>query len=188
MRTLDVGCGNNPQDGCIGLDLLHYENCDVQGDATRIPFEDESFDKVISSQTLEHLSYEQIVSVFEEVWRILVPGGTFTFDVPAGETWKEDPTHETPWRFKTIVYFLTREEVERLGWDPEVFPDYNRDKNFSFELESRDADAWITSENLLLRALSVIVQRLSSYLTTDRWTGLPLASLNLKFELRKVIS
>jgi ubiquinone/menaquinone biosynthesis C-methylase UbiE len=45
----------------------------VEGDATAMPFDDESFDVVLSVTTLEHVS--QIPEVFREIHRILRPGG-----------------------------------------------------------------------------------------------------------------
>jgi malonyl-CoA O-methyltransferase len=49
----------------------------VQGDASHLPFVDASFDVVIANQLLPWTAAPQ--SVFEEVARVLVPGGVFAF-------------------------------------------------------------------------------------------------------------
>lgn len=186
-RTLDIGCGNSPIEGAVGLDLRSYPRIDVQGDATELPFKNETFESVHASQVLEHLDGKvALPSLFEEVWRVLEDGGELTFDVPLGDAWDADPTHETKWRFKTVVYFLTRSEVDRLGWDPADFPDYYADRRFEFELVDWDCSAWLWADAFPLRALSLFVRKLSERVRTDKWTALPLGSGNLWFTVRKV--
>ena len=50
------------------------------GTGEKIPFEDESFDAVISDNVLEHLT--DPTQVFAEVNRVLKPGGRFLFKTP----------------------------------------------------------------------------------------------------------
>jgi SAM-dependent methyltransferase len=54
----------------------------LQGDATRLPFDDASFDRVITSEVLEHIQDD--VAAISELVRVLRPGGTFACTVP---TW-----------------------------------------------------------------------------------------------------
>ena len=54
----------------------------LQGDATRLPFDDGSFDRVITSEVLEHIQDD--VAAISELVRVLRPGGTFSCTVP---TW-----------------------------------------------------------------------------------------------------
>jgi SAM-dependent methyltransferase len=51
------------------------------GDATSMPFEDGSFDKVIAAEVLEHLPADQIA--MNEIARVLRPGGLAAVTVPA---------------------------------------------------------------------------------------------------------
>ena len=53
----------------------------LQGDATRLPFADASFDRVITSEVLEHIQDD--VRAISELVRVLKPGGTFAATVPA---------------------------------------------------------------------------------------------------------
>jgi SAM-dependent methyltransferase len=51
------------------------------GDATRLPFADASFDRVIASEVLEHIPDDE--AAFAELARVLRPGGTLAVTVPA---------------------------------------------------------------------------------------------------------
>lgn len=53
----------------------------VNGDATRLPFTDASFDRVIASEVLEHVPDD--AAAFTELARVLKPGGTMAVTVPA---------------------------------------------------------------------------------------------------------
>jgi ubiquinone/menaquinone biosynthesis C-methylase UbiE len=97
MRVLDLGTGvgamaaalarRHPGIELWGLDLraaqlaqaqvLHPVATYVQGDATRLPFPDESFDRVHGSWVLEHIP--EAAAVFREVRRVLRPGGQCLF-------------------------------------------------------------------------------------------------------------
>lgn len=187
MKRLDIGCGNDPISNAIGIDKRRYERVDVIGDAMNLPFTDNSFDEVNASQLLEHLDGRtELPQVFEEVWRVLKDTGQFRFDVPIGRAWDADPTHQTKWRFKTVVYFLTRKEVSRLGWNPETFPDYYDNYSFEFELVDRDCVVWLTGESLPMRGLSFALRNISERLTTDKWIEIPFVAGNIKIVLRKI--
>ncbi len=53
----------------------------TNGDALRLPFPDDTFDRIIASEVLEHVSDDQVA--LEEVLRVLKPGGTLAATVPA---------------------------------------------------------------------------------------------------------
>ena len=53
----------------------------VQGDATRLPFADGAFDRVIASEVLEHIPDDE--AALGELARVLRPGGTMAVTVPA---------------------------------------------------------------------------------------------------------
>jgi ubiquinone/menaquinone biosynthesis C-methylase UbiE len=53
----------------------------VQGDATRLPFAEGAFDRIIASEVLEHISCD--TEVLAELARVLRPGGTIAVTVPA---------------------------------------------------------------------------------------------------------
>ncbi len=53
----------------------------LRGDATALPFADATFDRVITSEVLEHIPDD--VGAIAELVRVLRPGGTFAATVPA---------------------------------------------------------------------------------------------------------
>jgi SAM-dependent methyltransferase len=53
----------------------------LRGDATRLPFADGRFDRVITSEVLEHIQAD--TDALAELVRVLKPGGTFAATVPA---------------------------------------------------------------------------------------------------------
>lgn len=99
FRTvLDVGCGANLSYAAhlsangklvVGVDFTwpflavargHGRDLVVQGDATRLPFPDGSFDAVVCSETLEHIPDDR--SAVDEIRRVLRPGGLLFLTVP----------------------------------------------------------------------------------------------------------
>jgi len=68
-----VDAGEIPIDRYVGV---------LQGDATRLSFPDDTFDRVITSEVLEHIQDD--VGAIAEMVRVLKPGGTFAGTVP---TW-----------------------------------------------------------------------------------------------------
>ena len=102
MRVLDLGPGSGvnlsvlaPLGQLVNLDLsrvslerlpeLATDGVDsgeaVQADATRLPFAARSFDLVCALDVLEHLDDDR--AALTEIRRVLRPGGTFLFSVPA---------------------------------------------------------------------------------------------------------
>ena len=53
----------------------------MQGDGTRLPFADGTFDRIIASEVLEHIPDDQ--AALDELARVLRPGGTMAVTVPA---------------------------------------------------------------------------------------------------------
>jgi SAM-dependent methyltransferase len=53
----------------------------VQGDATRLPFTDGAFDRIIAAEVLEHIDDD--AAAMAELARVLRPGGTMAVTVPS---------------------------------------------------------------------------------------------------------
>lgn len=53
----------------------------VNGDGTRLPFTDGSFDRIIASEVMEHVPDD--TAALDELTRVLRPGGTMAITVPA---------------------------------------------------------------------------------------------------------
>lgn len=101
-KVLEIGCGWGfylktlksiwPDLRITGIDLNQkyldkarkfLENLAVQlikGDATALPFEDKTFDRVIASEVLEHILDDE--KAISEMYRVLKPGGIAIITVP----------------------------------------------------------------------------------------------------------
>ncbi|MEQ8842949.1 MAG: class I SAM-dependent methyltransferase [Acidimicrobiales bacterium] len=108
-------------DGLFDGALLRAQ---VQGDGTRLPYPDETFDKIIASEVLEHVPDDQ--AAYDEFMRILKPGGTIAVTVPATLPekicWRLSDEYYAPKAEGGHVRIYTEQEVrEKLrgaGLDP----------------------------------------------------------------------
>lgn len=86
--VLDVGCGNKPYrrwlrqaDRYVGLDVSADGGPDIIAEpGKRWPLDDASFDAVISTQVLEHVT--DLDNVVGEIIRVLRPGATAVLTLP----------------------------------------------------------------------------------------------------------
>ena len=67
-----IGAGEIPADRFVAV---------LRGDATRLPFADGAFDRVITSEVLEHIQDD--VGAIAEFQRVLRPGGVIAVTVPS---------------------------------------------------------------------------------------------------------
>lgn len=115
-RLLDVGCGNRPYESAlrevttyIGIDVNHQTGLPtVSGLAYALPFANDSFDTVFSTQTLEHVEEPQ--RAVAEMARVLRPGGYLILTAP--QTWR---LHEQPYDFFRYTRFGLQYLVEQPG-------------------------------------------------------------------------
>ena len=90
----------------------------IKADVTDLPFEDHSFDVIVSNQVLEHIPNDR--KCLEEFQRVLAPDGraflTFPVDWDRSETF-EDPAIQTP--EDRLKYFGQWDHVRLYGRDVE---------------------------------------------------------------------
>jgi len=136
-RVLDLGCGdgrrtlaNLPGAERVGLDVARGgldlataavpEAALVQGDMVRLPLAADSVDGVTAYHAVFHVPREQHPAVYEEVARVLRPGGLFLTTVGRGRSetirrgWlgtDESMLFSTPGRERT------REQLDAAGFE-----------------------------------------------------------------------
>ena len=118
-RVLDAGCGRRPYAGyftChVGLefDRARYADCpaDVWGSGMDLPFGDQSFETVFSSQVLEHVP--EPWRMVEDMARVLKPGGHLILTAP--HIWG---LHEVPHDYFRFTSYGLQHLARRAGLEP----------------------------------------------------------------------
>lgn len=127
---VELGGGLRPHPrASIVIDLHHPKGCEPQ-DVTETPWpiSDSEVEEIFASHLLEHVPKGQpLIDVFNEAWRVLQPGGMFTFMLPlVGHTdpitgkgimtegwWPyADPTHVGYWWFPESLYYFTGQSIQ----------------------------------------------------------------------------
>lgn len=117
-RLLDFGCGSKPYKDFfavteyIGVDFVNeghphdHEQIDVYYDGKTIPFPDNSFDSILSSEVFEHVF--NLPEILVELNRVLKPGGKILITCPF--VWKE---HELPHDYARYTLFALKDLLEK---------------------------------------------------------------------------
>ena len=131
-ELLDVGCGRRPYEKTyfanashyVGMDYLSDRSCpDVVGSATDIPFPENSFDTVVSTEVLEHVP--DPAKAIREMFRVVRPGGYVILTTPM--YW---PRHEVPFDFFRYPYDGLLALFEQAGFTVERM--FNRGRSYAF--------------------------------------------------------
>jgi 2-polyprenyl-3-methyl-5-hydroxy-6-metoxy-1,4-benzoquinol methylase len=119
---LDLGCGNKPYKEWYGPLTESSTGCDaVQSSenvvdticlAKELPYQNEAFDTVFSTQVLEHVFEQQ--QMINEAARVLKQNGCLILSVPF--TWE---LHEEPYDFFRITKYGLKEMFEKSGFQIE---------------------------------------------------------------------
>ena len=114
---LDFGCGNSKREGFTGVDRLKFDAVDIVHDLTQTPWPwpDESVAEAHASHFVEHLTPMQRVTFVNELYRVLVPGGTCQIITPHWSSSRAygDPTHQ--WAPVAEFWYLYLNRVWRMG-------------------------------------------------------------------------
>lgn len=112
ISYVDIGAGGNKQGkDWFGIDKRPLPGIDLVQDLEKFPWAipSESFDIASASHVLEHIQKANgiMLSFFNEVWRILKPGGQFMISAPYATSpgFYRDPTHTSPINEELFCYF-----------------------------------------------------------------------------------
>jgi len=111
-RRLHWGCGPLTPYGWINSDIVGFPGVDVVGDVLQgLPFDDDSFDVIVSIHALPEIPYRQQNTALRELYRILKPGGTIRFSLPDLDKALQ------AYRARDIDYFflIPEDEVQTLS-------------------------------------------------------------------------
>jgi SAM-dependent methyltransferase len=122
-KMMDFGCGVKPYrtlfcnvSEYVGVDIENEahshekEEVDVYYSGKTLPFENDQFDSVFSSEVFEHVF--NLDEILLEMNRVLKKGGTALFTVPF--VWGE---HEIPFDFGRYTSFGSKHLFEKAGFE-----------------------------------------------------------------------
>lgn len=88
MKAINIGCGMDYRKGWLNTDVSPTAKADIVHDIRleKLPVDNEEVDLVYASGVLEQIvENEELLFSFNEVWRVLRPGGEFHIVVPNAE-------------------------------------------------------------------------------------------------------
>jgi len=99
VALLHLGCGRDYREGWHNVDVSEDVQTDEVVDLkeTPWPWADDSFTHICAEHVLEHLAPVP----WDEIVRVLSPGGSLALVYPIGHTRFEDPTHRQFWNIYT---------------------------------------------------------------------------------------
>jgi Methyltransferase domain len=107
---LDLGCGETKQQDFTGVDKYKVNGVDIVHDLTKYPwpFKDNSVSDVHCSHFVEHLTGQERILFFNELYRIMIPGGKAKIITPYYKSIRayQDPTHAFPPVCENFYYYL----------------------------------------------------------------------------------
>lgn len=78
---LNLGSGDSKLPGFVSVDK-YDTTADIRADICELPFDDNSIDEIVAYQVIEHLEYNKSQQMFDEMYRVLKPGGTAIVETP----------------------------------------------------------------------------------------------------------
>ena len=109
---LDVGCGENCQNGFVGMDRRKLKGVDIVHDLEVFPYPlpDDCCLMIMGSHIVEHIKPWLFIDFMNELWRVMKPKGQLAIVHPYGanELFVQDPTHCNMVNAATWQYFDPR--------------------------------------------------------------------------------
>ena len=162
-KVLDVGCGDRKRvPWAVGLDRVRTAATDVVHDLDVFPwpFADSSFDVIVASHVVEHLT--DILKLCEELHRIGKPGAIIRIATPhyTSPDAFADPTHKHAFGFRTFEFVARPDETAQ--------PRLQRVVNRLFGLEASVA-GWYTEPKFEIVSRRITFRKPHRLLGLDRF-------------------
>lgn len=122
-KVLDFGCGSKPYEALFtGADSYVGVDIEVSGhdhltskvdyfyNGVRLPFDDESFDSIVSFEVFEHV--QNLEAMVAELHRVAKPGATFLVTTPF-----LFPEHEIPYDFRRLSRYGLESILTNNGFE-----------------------------------------------------------------------
>jgi hypothetical protein len=128
---LDVGCGDNKQPNCVGMDRRKRPGVDIVWDVQDLPwkpFPDECCTFILMSHLYEHIEPKYRIDVIDECWRIMKVDG---------ELWIASPYYQSAGAYQDPTHYTCPTEASFTYFDPD-YPLYGVYKPKPWKLKLND--------------------------------------------------
>lgn len=138
---LDLGCGKKVKEGFIGVDSIDFGQPYIMDlRTTPWPWESNSIDEVRSSHFVEHLTGNERILFFNELYRVMKPGAKAEIITP---NWAHacaygDPTHQWPPMSAWYPFYLNRAWREQESPHVGYTCDFENQTSVSWEKDFND--------------------------------------------------
>lgn len=115
---INIGAGVKPiHNDLINIDVSPYENTHILAEGSTLPFKDNSVDFIICESVIEHVTEPH--KVFDEIKRVLAPGGYAYISIPFIYPFHASPNDFTRFSRNALRQYFTsyiiKEEGMRAG-------------------------------------------------------------------------
>ena len=113
-KTVNLGSGARKiADGVTNVDMTKYKGVDVVASLCNLPFQDNTFDRVICDQVFEHLEFPDQAS--EEIYRILNTNGVAYISTPFLYPFHSSPADYQRWTKQGLDKLFRKFEILEVG-------------------------------------------------------------------------
>jgi SAM-dependent methyltransferase len=112
LLKLNLGSGRSKMDGYLSVDSIPFDGLDVVADLNKPwPWGDNTVSDIHMSHVLEHFTGDERVHIFNEMYRVLVPGGKALIITPHWGSNRAfgDFTHKWPPVSEMLYNYLWKE-------------------------------------------------------------------------------
>lgn len=131
-RTLDIGCGaglyRQAFPNYFGVDVIAGPGVDRVADAHDLPFPDQSFEQIVTSEVIEHLHTP--TKAVQEMARVLKPGGRLILTAPFVY-----PLHEGPHDYQRFTEYGFALLLQPYFDNVEIRPLFNEEQTIAILLQ-----------------------------------------------------
>lgn len=112
LLKLNLGAGKSRMEGYLSVDSIAFDGLDVVADLRKPwPWSDSTVSDIYMSHVLEHFTGDERVHIFNEMYRVLIPGGKAYIVTPhwASQRAYGDFTHKWPPVCEFLYNYLLKE-------------------------------------------------------------------------------
>ena len=113
-RKIDLGCGPNKREGCLGIDIMLIDGVDIVRDIDKrgLPFSDSAVEYIYTCHFLEHT--DNFIFIMNEIFRVCCANALVEIIVPTimSPHALADPSHKRLFNFYTFRHYFEGDYID----------------------------------------------------------------------------